>query len=176
MCGLRSENDIDQAVKMGYTAIGIVLHEKSPRYVNPAKALSLAACASGRIISVAMGVAWDEVSMAADGFDMVQVYGKCPAKRFILAGDSPDFSGGNDYYLFDRSRGDGIFRDVPDFSEDIRSRLIIAGGLNAENVRAVIEKYRPFGVDVSSGVELRRGIKDYDMMQRFITEVRNARN
>lgn len=175
VCGLKSEKDIDQAVMLGYSAIGIVLHAKSPRYVDAERALSLAEYASGRILSVAVGVRWDELSTVANGFDMVQTYGACPAKRLILAGEKPDFSAGNEYYLFDMSRGDGIFRDVPDFPGEIRSRLIIAGGLDAGNVRTVIERYSPFGVDVSSGVERQRGTKDYDMMQRFITEVRNAR-
>ena len=50
--------------------------------------------------------------------------------------------------------------------------LIMAGGLNSSNVRKAVEQVRPFGVDVSSGVERKPGVKDMEKMQVFIEEAR----
>jgi len=52
-------------------------------------------------------------------------------------------------------------------------KVIIAGGLNKENVCSVIKDIKPFGVDVSSGVE-KDGIKDFRMMKEFIDAVKNC--
>ncbi len=175
VCGMRSEHDMDLAVELGYTAAGVVLHPASPRYVNPELARDLAMYASGRILRVAVGLTLEEVRSVADAFDIVQTYETCRNMRHILAGGDPHLNGSHEYYLYDRSMGDGVFTEPVLFPEAIRSRLILAGGLNPANVRAVVEKYRPFGVDVSSGVERDRGIKDADLMKRFITEVRDAR-
>lgn len=57
---------------------------------------------------------------------------------------------------------------IPDY------RIIIAGGLNAENVGRVIEDYAPYGVDVASGVEVEPGVKDSDKIESFITNARKA--
>lgn len=174
VCGMRTERDMDLAVELGYTAAGVVLHPASTRYVNRELARDLAKYASGRILRVAVGLTREEVSCVADVFDIVQTYEACNGMRHILAGGKPHLNGSHEYYLYDRSMGDGVFTEPAVFPEEIRSRLILAGGLNPSNVRAVVEKYRPFGIDVSSGVERDRGIKDPDLMKRFITEVRNA--
>jgi phosphoribosylanthranilate isomerase len=57
---------------------------------------------------------------------------------------------------------------IPDY------RIIIAGGLDAENVGRVIEKYAPYGVDVASGVEKEPGIKDPEKIRSFILNARKA--
>jgi phosphoribosylanthranilate isomerase len=52
--------------------------------------------------------------------------------------------------------------------------FIVAGGLNSDNVNSLISKIKPYAVDVSGGVELEKGIKDYDMMKNFVLGVKNA--
>jgi len=59
--------------------------------------------------------------------------------------------------------------DVPDIAP-----VCLAGGLRPENVREAVRRLRPAGVDVSSGVESAPGIKDEEMIERFIEEVRAA--
>jgi phosphoribosylanthranilate isomerase len=61
---------------------------------------------------------------------------------------------------------------VVELTQKQRSRLVLAGGLGPANVREAIEIVQPFGVDVSSGVEASKGIKDIKMMQLFIQGVR----
>ena len=53
-------------------------------------------------------------------------------------------------------------------------QVIVAGGLNPENVRDVVERYRPYGVDVSSGVESRPRVKDPALVRAFVAAVREA--
>jgi phosphoribosylanthranilate isomerase len=52
--------------------------------------------------------------------------------------------------------------------------LIVAGGLDSENVSSLINSVNPYGVDVSGGVELEKGIKDHNMMKNFVLGVHNA--
>ncbi|MDD5674269.1 MAG: hypothetical protein PHC61_08905, partial [Chitinivibrionales bacterium] len=80
------------------------------------------------------------------------------------------------YFMFDTSKGSGTSHEIPAWIKKIRGRLIISGGLNHSNVKSIIENYCPFGVDVSSGVEKDKGIKDYKLMKKFIEEVNNAGN
>jgi phosphoribosylanthranilate isomerase len=56
-----------------------------------------------------------------------------------------------------------------------RAQLVLAGGLDPENVAGAIAAVRPFGVDVSSGVEARPGLKDPEAVMRFVTAARAAR-
>jgi phosphoribosylanthranilate isomerase len=60
------------------------------------------------------------------------------------------------------------------FGANAFGSIVIAGGLNAENVSEVVSSLHPFGVDVASGVESRPGRKDYEKMRRFIEAVQRA--
>ncbi len=56
-----------------------------------------------------------------------------------------------------------------------QQRIFLAGGLQAENVREALNQVRPWGVDVSSGVETNK-VKDEDKIRKFIAQVRNEQN
>jgi len=173
VCGLKSFEQIDWAVKLGYSAIGVVLYPKSPRYCDAKTARELASYAKGKIISVAVAKTFDELKEVHDDFDYIQVYEKALSDRLIYAGKSLPDNLDYKYFLYDSSIGSGEFKEFPGWLNDIRESLIIAGGLNPSNVRDVLQKIDCFGVDVSSGVEVERGMKDFALMEKFINEVNN---
>lgn len=174
ICGITSPEQIDWAVELGYSAVGIVLHEQSSRFCPPDLARKLALYARGRISTIAVGVTFDEVAGSYHNVDLAQVYEPCGLDRVIYAGDSDRLARSGALFLYDASSGSGEAGALPQWLHEVRERLIISGGLRAETVPDIIRHYRPFGVDVSSGVETGRGVKDYRLMKQFMTEVRNA--
>ena len=174
VCGITAAEQIDWAVDLGYSAIGVVLHPRSTRYRDERRALELAEYARGRIATIAVGIGFGEVAACYHDFDYVQVYEYRDCKRLIYAGSSLPPDRGFAFFLYDTSRGSGAEVDPPAWLRGIGEKLIISGGLTSGNVSRLIREYRPFGVDVSSGVEARRGVKDYGLMKQFIAEVNHA--
>jgi phosphoribosylanthranilate isomerase len=174
VCGITANEQIDWAVDLGYSAIGVVLHPRSVRYQKEERALVLADYARGRIATIAVGIGFDEVAACYHDFDFVQVYEYRCLERLIYAGSALPPNPGFSYFLYDTSRGSGAGGDLPAWLHGISDKLIISGGLTSENVSRMIREYRPYGIDVSSGVEARRGVKDYGLMKQFIEEVNNA--
>jgi len=173
VCGIQSREQIDWAVELGYSAVGVVVHPASVRYCDHSAALDLARHARHKIASVAVGVSFDEVDALCHEYDFVQIYEYREMDRLILAGTELPAQSDYTYFLYDAGRGSGEFQTLPDWLFSVRGRLIVSGGLNAGNIAGIIREFRPFGVDVSSGVEVDRGIKDYMLMKKFIAEVKN---
>lgn len=174
VCGITAVEQIDWAVQLGYSAIGVVMHRRSPRFCGTDSARELAVHARGRIASVAVGVSYEEIAAWRDMFDYLQAYDCRDMDRYLYAGIEEPPAGCRSLFVYDASRGSGHAGSLPSWLHSIRDRLIISGGLAPETVSRVIREYRPFGVDVSSGVEAIRGVKDYYLMERFIEEVRHA--
>ena len=78
-----------------------------------------------------------------------------------------------EYFIYDASIGSGVFHQLPKWVKDMAAKVIIAGGLNKENVCSVIQDIKPFGIDVSSGVE-KDGVKDFMLMKEFINTVKTC--
>ncbi len=173
VCGLKTTGQIDWAVKLGYSAIGVVLYPKSPRYCDAETARELASYAKGKIVSVAVAKTFDELKEVNDDFDYIQVYEKIESDKLIYAGNSVPDNLVYNYFLYDASIGSGEFKEFPLWLNDIKENLIIAGGLNPSNVREALEKINCYGVDVSSGVEIEKGVKDLRLMEEFISVVKS---
>ena len=174
ICGIKTEQDLNGAIACGASAVGIVLHPKSRRYVEPARAKQLAERVRGRIQTVCVGLQAWEVAEVCDAFDFVQLYEPAPFEKLILAGTNPPRPDHRPaMFLYDGTRGSGRFAGFPDWVDNLDVPVILAGGLDRENVGDVIRKHRPFGVDVSSGVE-RNGKKDPMMMRLFMEAVQHA--
>lgn len=174
VCGIRTKECIDHAVDLGYSAVGFVAHPQSRRYCDADTIAALAAYAGKRITTVAVGISYDEVRQVHDLVDYVQLYEFHSAKRLIFASDKEPHERDCEIFMYDASRGRGAQSPYPEWLAGLKGRFMISGGLIPANVAAVIKKYRPFGVDVSSGVESSSGIKSYDLMKEFMREVRHA--
>lgn len=198
ICGLSQEAHVQAAVEAGADAVGFVFYAKSPRFVTPERARALARLLPPFVTPVGLFVNATDAELQA-GFDalphmLVQFHGdETPAdcdrvKRPYLraAAVQPGFD------LIDfRSRfsnAQAILLDAPvegyggggkvfDWSlipTSVSSRLVLSGGLNAANVGDGIARVRPWAVDVSSGVEVSKGIKSADLIHQFCLAVRRA--
>lgn len=196
VCGITRMEDAAAASRLGYNAVGMVLAE-SPRRLSPEEARSISLALPSPVLRVGVFVNPDsyEVKRLVDycGLDLVQFHGEedpgevarfgaRAIKALRLRGPS-DLGMLEDYpgvfaILIDtwdpaRWGGTGITCDWDLAARASRmARVILAGGLNPANVRRAVARVRPFGVDVSSGVELGPGIKDHGLMRDFAREAR----
>ena len=189
ICGMRSAADIEAAAAAGANAVGFVFYEPSPRHlaVGAARALKAAVPAGVERVAVFLHPSQAEVDAAIDTLqpDWVQTdlqdldglrlppgQRVLPVLRKIAA--EPPF-GGSRVMLDGGTSGAGVRADWT-ASRALASRceLVLAGGLDAGNVAEAIRAVRPFGVDVSSGVERARGVKDPARIRDFIDAARGA--
>jgi len=195
VCGLRTPGDVEAAVQAGADAVGFVFAPSSPRCIEPDAAADLACLLPPFIQAVGLFVdrsAEDVVAMAEDAcLDFVQLHGRedqrtveavrerWPVIRAIrfspeaIARWGPET--GIDLLLVDGSDGGAgqrfDWRALAAQRDSIRTPLMIAGGLTAENVGEAIRTVRPFAVDVSSSVERERGVKDPALIRAFCRAV-----
>ncbi|WP_280306996.1 phosphoribosylanthranilate isomerase [Nocardia neocaledoniensis] len=168
VCGLTTTEQIDWAVELGYSAIGVMVTPKSKRYRTPEQARALAEHARGRITTFVVALTADEVAEVADAFDVVQLYEWSDRPNLAFCSSTPPEPGQtSEYFFYDASAGSGIFEEFPDWVRALPGKVVLAGGLDADNVAATIARYRPFGVDVSSSVESAPGVKSRELMRRF---------
>ncbi len=187
ICGMTTPEAVEAALDAGVDAIGFVFAE-SVRRVTAAKAARLAAPARGRVVCTAV----TRHPAQQDIDDIIEVF-----KPDLLQTDAADLPGlrlprqlpllpvfrqwdGSaklpPRLLFEgQTSGSGQPCDWDAARRIARtSELILAGGLNAANVASAITEVRPFGVDVSSGVEQRPGIKSRTEIERFAAAARSA--
>jgi phosphoribosylanthranilate isomerase len=188
ICGMTTPEAIEACLDAKVDAIGFVFAQ-SVRQVTPEKAASLAAPARGRVLCAAVTrhptqQAIDEIIevfqpdlLQTDAEDMTGL--RVPSQLRLLPvfrqrlGDEQSVPA---RLLFEGPvSGSGKPSDWVTASQLARkTELILAGGLNATNVAAAVTEVRPFGVDVSSGVEERPGIKSQIAIARFVSAARSA--
>ncbi|MFJ1805670.1 MULTISPECIES: phosphoribosylanthranilate isomerase [unclassified Streptomyces] len=195
ICGLRTERDVDTAVEAGADAVGFVF-SASPRRVDSATAARLCRRVPERVLTV--GVFRDEPlpdvrALAGEaGIRAVQLHGSEGREYYDdLGADgwtliraaafgeaAPPRCGelGEDLLLLDAPvPGSGVAWDWSGAAAALpgpEERWLLAGGLTPDNVRAAVAGARPWGVDVSSGVERSRGIKDPTLITAFAAAAR----
>lgn len=198
ICGLTREVDVDAAVEAGADAIGFVLYAKSPRAVTLQRAAALARRLPAFVTPVGLFVnaAPDEIAAACQAIPTVllQFHGdetpaQCDAAGraylraarmtpgFDLLDFALQFSNAQALLLDAHVEGYGGGGKVFDWSlvpSGVTRPLVLSGGLNAANVTDGVLKVRPWAVDVSSGVESAKGIKDAVAVRRFCEAVREA--
>jgi len=197
VCGITRLTDALHAVEQGATAVGFVLWPHSPRAVTVVRAAEIIAELPSHVISVGVFVnePIDGIRAIAERVHLtaVQLHGDeppayadaldWPVIRAVSVSEigeaslawSPETALLVDNIDPVRRGGTGA---VIDWSEaaDIaqRRRVVLAGGLTPGNVASAIRAVRPFGVDVSSGVESAPGVKDFDKVTQFIVNAREA--
>ena len=174
VCGLKTTAQIDKAIEYGYDAIGVVTYIKSKRYCSPENAIKLAQYAKGKIKRFVVGLNYSDVEKAAPAFDYIQIYEMKQIPNLVLASkEMPPPGLQYEYFVYDASIGSGVFKEFPEWIKNRSDKLLVAGGLNKDNVCDVIHDIQPFGIDVSSGVE-KDGVKDFTMMKEFIDAVNSC--
>lgn len=198
ICGLTRAEDIHGAVTSGADAIGLVFYSKSPRFVSAEAARELAVLAPPFVTRVGLFVneapATVKKMLAAVPLELLQFHGDeddayCSQfdKPFIKAARVKP---GDDLVRFALSfpsarallldacvegyGGGGKPFDWTLIPSRLPLPIILAGGLNPDNVGLAIQTARPWAVDVSSGVESDKGIKDSRKIAAFMTAVKNA--
>ena len=198
ICGLTREADVDAAVLAGADAIGFVLYERSARFVSAARAGELARRLPPFVTPVLLLVnasadllraALQAVPQALLQFHGDESPAQCQAPRraylraarmapgFDLLDFGSRFASAQALLLDTHVEGYGGAGKVFDWSlipPSVPLPVVLSGGLNAANVIEGISRVRPWAVDVSSGVESSRGIKDAGLMRRFCDAVREA--
>jgi phosphoribosylanthranilate isomerase len=193
ICGITNLDDAMAAVDFGADALGFVFFKESPRYVPDSRAASIIKKLPSFLTTV--GVFVNEQSehieniVAMTGIDVVQLHGeespeKCRCTRRVIKAVRVDTLESLDplisyreivsAFLLDTFTS-GLFGGTGKiFNWDIAveakqfGRIILAGGLTPDNVAGAVKRVRPYGVDVSSGIEFEQGRKDHKKMQLFI--------
>ena len=187
ICGMTTPDAIATALEAGADAIGFVFAE-SPRQLTPEAAAQLARPARGRVRCVAVTrhpqqLALDEMLrvfrpdvLQTDEGDFAALALPASLERLpvVRNGDGHPPAHPPARILFEGpASGSGTTSDWSAAKRLARrTQLVLAGGLDAGNVGEAIAAVRPFGVDVSSGVEARPGVKSPLKIMQFVTAAR----
>lgn len=197
ICGLSQVEHARLAAREGADAIGLVFYRESPRYIAPEAAAAIAAALPPFVAAVGLFVdaAEDEVRsvLSRVPLDLLQFQGEESAAFCELFGKpyvrAVRMAAGTDLLeyaqRFSRARallldahvpgergGTGRSFDWAGIPGGLPVPIILSGGLTSENVGRAIREVRPWAVDVSSGVEQSRGVKDPRKIVEFIRSVR----
>jgi phosphoribosylanthranilate isomerase len=191
ICGLRDAQAVAAAVESGADALGFVFAD-SPRRIDPAAAARLTRTLPRKILRFAVTrhpsaadldilfgeFAPDYLQTDVADFASIELPANCRAMPVYREGGHERLPPAGSRILFEGSAsGTGRTADWGQAHSLARHcELILAGGLNVDNVAAAIEQVRPWGVDVSSGVERERGVKDPQKIRAFIARVRAQEN
>ena len=198
-CGFTREEDIQTAVSLGADALGFVLYEKSPRYVTPERVAQLCAHVPAFVSTVALFVNADEALVQSvlqiAPIRTVQLHGdesfefalhlqqtlNIPVIKAVRVNAQTDWGQIAQYIdqlsgvLLDSDSagygGSGHGFDWDEIPQPLRARIILSGGLTVDSIGEAIAQITPYAVDVSSGIEAAKGIKDADKMCAFMQNV-----
>ena len=198
ICGITRAQDAIDAVQQGADAIGLVFYPPSPRYIAPEQAAEIVKKIPAFVSVVGLFVNasraevhrviedvplnllqfhGDETVAQCEGFglpylraarvrpgvDLLEFASQFPSARALLLDTwTPAYGGSGESF------------DWALVPSSCPLPVILSGGLNPENVAAAIAQVKPVAVDVSSGVEVAKGIKDADKIRAFVSAVRGA--
>jgi len=198
ICGITTIADGLAAAEAGADAIGLVFYPPSPRFVDPGRAAEIARAIPPFVNIVGLFVNADAATVRATlaavplsllqfhgdedeafcrqfdrpylkaarmrpGFDLLQYAASFPSAQALLLDAFVEGYGGAGH-TFDWSL-------IP---SGLPRPMVLSGGLTVDNVTEAVRRVRPAAVDVSSGVEVSKGVKDHARIAAFIAGVRNA--
>jgi len=199
ICGITRVQDATSVVQSGADALGLVFYPKSPRHVTVAQARNIAIAVAPfvTVTGLFVNASADHVRevLASVPLSLLQFHGQetneqcnCFGLPFIKSiamqretdllsrvSGYPDAAG----FLLDAWQpeihgGGGVAFDWQQVPEGIPVPIILAGGLAPDNVATAISTIKPYAVDVSTGVEIAKGIKSREKIEAFMREVRNS--
>jgi phosphoribosylanthranilate isomerase len=200
ICGITTEADLETVVESGADAIGLLVDVPvdSPREISPARAADLAAEVPpfvttvlvtmpddpARTVELAERIEPDAVQVHGTGVgDCAYLSANLDARlvRAVDAGneDPMRYDAVVDALLLDAASAGGTgethdWERARDFTRDLDSPVVLAGGLNPENVAEGVRAVEPFAVDVATGVESSGGQKDEDAVNAFVSNAKTA--
>lgn len=214
ICGLTRPGDVQAAVDAGADAIGLVFYDKSPRYLDVARAAALAervppfvtvtglfvnadpeevAHVTERVPLTLLQFHGDESAQQCEaiarrcrlpfmraarvrpGLDLVEFADQFrDAAGLLLDAFVEGYGGGGHVFDWTLIPAQWLPPTPSNPAANGAPRIVLSGGLNAQNVAGAIERVRPYAVDVSSGVEASKGVKDHARIAAFVRAVRAA--
>lgn len=176
ICGITNLDDALAAQDLGASILGFNFYAKSPRYITPEAARAIAQQVSILTAGVFVNESRDEMESIAwsVGLAIAQLHGDEPETGYprgievwkAYRHPFPAVTTSAETILLDGPAGGVAF----DWSElpKTEKHVVIAGGLDASNVRRAIELTQPWGVDACSKIESSPGVKDHDKMAAFL--------
>lgn len=198
ICGITRPDDAQLASEYGARMIGMIFYDKSPRFISDSAAEKIVQILPEEVLPVGVFVnpEVEKISSIIDntGIKALQIHGKfnsdevnslnLPLIQAYSISDKNDFDSirqnGSDYFLLDNKElnsygGTGKTFDWELIPTDLRKdRMILAGGITAENAAEAVSKINPAFLDVSSGVESSPGIKDKMKLEQLFKAVERA--
>lgn len=196
ICGITRLQDALAAIDLGVDALGFVFVPSSPRFITAGEAKNILRQLPpfAQTVGLFMGQTHEEVAaiIRETGLNLLQFHGDESVsfcEQFDMAyikaipmggGVNPveyaaQYSRASGFLLDSHAKGasggSGDKFDWQSIPSGFDKPLILAGGLNVENVESAVKQVRPYAVDVSSGVESAKGIKSADKMKNFVQGV-----
>lgn len=189
ICGITNREDALAAVEAGASAIGFNFYRESPRYISHTGAAMIGEKLPANVWRVGVFVNESPETIARivldSGLDIAQLHGNSKMRGMrvwqalsAVGPPSGPFSESVEALLVDSPSNEsfGGTGKTWDWAQApyLEHKIIIAGGLDASNVRTAIEQARPWGVDACSRIEKSPGLKDHDKMRKFIHAALNS--
>jgi phosphoribosylanthranilate isomerase len=199
ICGITRTEDAIRAAELGADAIGLVFYRGSPRFIDVVSAKTILTALPPFVSTVGLFVDQDETEIRSVleklPLDYLQFHGsespgECGIynKPYIksvtmkngvdLTSQARRYAGASclllDAHVEGMAGGTGQQFDWSSIPRSLEKPIMLAGGLTPENVGSAITEVRPYGVDVSSGVERSKGIKDPEKMAAFVRAAFNV--
>jgi phosphoribosylanthranilate isomerase len=199
ICGITNLDDAMAAVRYGADALGFVFFPESPRYITPEQASQIVRALPPFVTTV--GVFVDRTPediqdiMEISGLEAAQLHGsespdtcgevRCKVIKAIRVKELSDLEPLDHYkvsaYLLDTYSPDSFGGTGRIFNWDIAVEakrfgpIILAGGLTPDNIAEAVQHVRPYAVDVSSGVEAKKGLKNHEKLRLFIQRAKSVK-